>query len=253
MFNEYKDNVRLIKVWEDTVRWFQNDKKFRLIIRPSIKYKKNELHFRKKGKYSTEIVVFHEDTIDAAIRLKNSQCEYDPLVLNMASSWKPGGGVSKGSKAQEECLFRRSNYHQYLTKDLYPIQKGEVIYSRGVHIIKDLSYEYSDHSFISFIACPALRYPTLIKGHLSQEDYRVTVDKIRLIFQIAYIKEHDSLVLGALGCGAYRNPPADIIRAFKEVIKQYNGCFKHICFAILNKPYDRQNNYKLFRDALALP
>lgn len=38
----------------------------------------------------------------------------NPLVLNMASPKRPGGGFRNGSAAQEENIFRRSNYFQVL-------------------------------------------------------------------------------------------------------------------------------------------
>lgn len=45
-------------------------------------------------------------------------------------------------------------------------------------------------------------------------------NKIRTIFRIGLIHGHDSLVLGALGCGAFRNPPRHVAQLFHEVMEE---------------------------------
>jgi len=46
------------------------------------------------------------------------------------------------------------------------------------------------------------------------------------------------LVLGALGCGAFRNPPRVIARTFRDVLaeEEWGGYFETIIFAILDRP-----------------
>ena len=58
------------------------------------------------------------------------------LVLNLASHAKSGGGVENGAQAQEEDLYRKSNYHEANDQSLYPLKMSEVVYSPLVHIIK---------------------------------------------------------------------------------------------------------------------
>ena len=61
-------------------------------------------------------------------------------------------------------------------------------------------------------------------------------DKIRTILRIAHFHGHDAVVLSALGCGAFRNPPADVAAAFDEVLREpeFAGAFKKVLFAILD-------------------
>ena len=49
------------------------------------------------------------------------------------------------------------------------------------------------------------------------------------------VKNDDSIVLGAFGCGAFHNPPKHIARLFHEVIneKEFKDKYKLIAFAIL--------------------
>lgn len=46
----------------------------------------------------------------------------------------------------------------------------------------------------------------------------------------------DSLVLGALGCGAFRNPPSHISHLFHEVMeeKEFKNKYRLLLFAILD-------------------
>ena len=74
-------------------------------------------------------------------------------------------------------------------------------------------------------------------------------DKMRLCLRMAATKGHTMLVLGAIGCGAFRNPPQEIVACWLEVLSESEfagGWFKEIWFAV----YDRRNegNFEIFRD-----
>jgi uncharacterized protein (TIGR02452 family) len=62
------------------------------------------------------------------------------------------------------------------------------------------------------LACVALRKPKLHDGKYSKDDYRVMTDKIESMFTIGVNQKHDSLVLGAFGCGVFYNPPAEVAK-----------------------------------------
>ena len=62
---------------------------------------------------------------------------------------------------------------------------------------------------------------------------------------------HDSLVLSALGCGAFRNPPHHVAQLFKEVLseEEFLNKYKHISFAIIDDHNARgQGNYRPFSE-----
>lgn len=225
----------------------------------------------------TTIEVIESDCLEAAIHLK-LQRGMNPAVLNMASHKRPGGGYKNGSGAQEENLFRRSNYFQFLEdpqkidkkrKWKYPLPEFGGVYSPKVTVFReseDRGYGFMRAPEIfDFIAVAAYARPQLIgetkkvlakkgRSHSSssggkkkQEFIRLllapkfadkTKRKIRVILAIGLENGHDSLVLSAFGCGAFGNPPGHIAQLFKEVITQeFNGCYKHITFAI----YDDHN------------
>ncbi len=101
---------------------------------------------------------------------------------------------------------------------------------------------------VAAMNCPELDQQGAIASHLVEG----VKNKIRTILNIGVTHGHDSLVLGALGCGAFRNPPAHIAKLFHEVIEQeYPGHFSKICFAIMEdhnsqRKHNPEGNYLPF-------
>ena len=70
------------------------------------------------------------------------------------------------------------------------------------------------------------------------ERYRV---KIETILQLALVNGNDSIVLSALGCGAFNGPPKHIAECFKDVLTtKFLGEFKCVCFAVLRLKDEKQ-------------
>ena len=61
-------------------------------------------------------------------------------------------------------------------------------------------------------------------------------DKISSILYAAKAAGRKNLVLGALGCGAYRCPPTHVAQIFAEAIQEVESEIRleHIVFAVLN-------------------
>ncbi|CAM4829677.1 unnamed protein product [Rotaria magnacalcarata] len=213
---------------------------------------------------STSVSVINEDCLVLYETLVNEG--YRPLLLNMASATSPGGGYRKGDGAQEENLFRRSDYYQSLDLDVadkdrserlictskcevkrqtgyvefYPMEEFGAIYTSGITVfrqIEDNGYAYMKNPLynVCAIAMAAYRDPGLTdKNMLENKMATKTHKKIENIFSIAHHHQHDCLVLSALGCGAFKNPPEHMALLFKSVIYQYAGFFKKIYFAIVD-------------------
>ena len=83
-------------------------------------------------------------------------------------------------------------------------------------------------------------------GNIPEADKPVLKEKIRTILRIGILKGHDSLVLGALGCGAFCTPPAQMARLFHQVLdeEEFVDRFRKIVFAIIDSP--SSNNFKPF-------
>ena len=228
---------------------------------------------------SAIIKVTNRDTFTAAkeyANIINSTNEGFVGVLNFASSTNPGGGVTKGSTAQEECLCRCSNlyltlYQEKCIREYYNINKkymsnlgsDAIIYSRNVYVFKDKDYNMlpvKDRFYVDVLTCaapnlrenPRNQYNTdASKEKLTLTDeelYNIHVKRARNILNVAIKNEDDYLILGAFGCGAFRNNPEIVAKAYKDVLQDYMYCFKVIDFAIIDGKYS--NNYEIFKRVL---
>ena len=229
----------------------------------------------------TEVQVINKDCILVTRDLVEQG--YNPAVLNMASLYHPGGGVLTGSSAQEEELCRRStlaiSLYQFSLPggrygdladmvrvkrraERYPMDNTYGgIYSPGITFFrapKDEGYALLDNPFrAAVISVASLNYNpkhghnVLDNGNIPETDKPILKEKIRTILRIGALKGHDSLVLGALGCGAFCTPPAQMARLFHEVIdeQEFQGRFKKIVFAIIDSP--SSNNYQPFSKEFA--
>ena len=197
------------------------------------------------------------ENIDCLLAAENLLNEgYHPAVLNMASRQNPGGGVQNGAGAQEENLFRRSNLFQSLyqfapfasnfglhkSKHQYPLDRNfGGIYTPHATVFRGTEqdgYPLLDTPYqMSFIAVAGINRPALASPErIAPELVGPIKNKIRTIFRIGLLHGHDSLVLGALGCGAFRNPPSHIARLFHEVMeeKEFKNKYRLLLFAILD-------------------
>ena len=188
-------------------------------------------------------------------------------VLNFANPHYAGGGVANGAMAQEECLCRSSNLYQCLTTKVaqeyyydYNIKhtdyffSDKIIYSDKVTVFKDDSVvpvmmPEEDWFNVSVITCAA---PYMAK--CSNIDYgnlkEVFKKRIKNIFEVAFDNHVDILILGAFGCGAFKNPPRLVAEAFEEVIREYRGYFDNFVF-VIKKTSDNCPNYNAFKDVFA--
>ena len=210
------------------------------------------------GPVPTEVRVENRDCVLAAKALIDAG--FHPAMLNLADLYTPGGLVEYGSGAQEENLCRRSNLvlslyqfsgarvRQYpglglvRHRDQYPMDErfggvysGIVTFFRGPESEGSLLEEKPYN--IPVISVAALNGPRVgADGLMLPAETAITLDKMRTIFRIGALHGHDSLVLSAMGCGAFANPPAHIARLFHQVIgeEEFRGRFRLIDFAILD-------------------
>lgn len=224
---------------------------------------------------TTEIRVENKDCVLAAKQLIDEG--YNPAMLNLADLYTPGGLVEYGSGAQEENLCRRSNLilslyqfshariQQYPDLGLiqeveqYPMDEryggvysGIVTFFRGPESEGSLLEEKPYN--IPVISVAALSGPRIDQnGMMYPEETDITLDKMRTIFRIGVLQGHDSLVLNAMGCGAFANPPAHIAKLFHQVVEEeeFKDKFKLIDFAILDGyrtglKHNPEGNFKPF-------
>ncbi|MDR3492248.1 MAG: TIGR02452 family protein [Gammaproteobacteria bacterium] len=233
-------------------------------------------------KVQTQYQVINQDTFIAAKELVSEGL--NPLVMNMANRISIGGAVEEGAAAQEETLFRCSNYHEALyphgipngQRIVYPhnrlIHEYGSYYTPNIQVVRDATQHYK---FIEpfTVACIAIAGYDLGKPHLLEKDLKDkngniilsefkehTKRKIRHVLEVALYHGHDSLVLGAISCGAFklRNDNQGITatavaEAYAEVLQEsaYQNKFKNITFAVYDTQLTPVSNFNVFKKKLA--
>ena len=211
------------------------------------------------------------DSYSLAIK-RYSDCSYmfskeskPILVLNLANPVNPGGGVRRGSKAQEEDLCRKSSlllslesleasvYYKY-NKSLNTYMGSDaVMITPQVEIIKDENGDLLDESVIvSVMTCAAPMLRDGMEGLTDQEYRDMVYGRITGMLKVAAHLGYEVLILGAFGCGAFSNDAHVVSDLFYKALKEfdYDGMkakdfFRRIDFAVLSRSAD-QYNYKEF-------
>lgn len=186
-----------------------------------------------------EIEVTHESTLKAAARAGD-----DGVALNFASAKNPGGGFLGGAQAQEESIARSSAIYPCLqtAREFYDFHRAQkdlrysdrVIYSPRVPVFRDDMGNLLEKPYLTTFLTSAA--PNLGAVRSNQPEFEASVPEalnrraIRVL-EIAAAHGHRTLVLGAWGCGVFRNDPATVAAAFKHALATVNR-FDHVIFAI---------------------
>ena len=276
--------TRLIEIFEDTQKFYNTDPALISAVNASKAGTRlydvgATISFPEVMEKTGEITVTRSKTFEAAMRLSKKYYGKKIAVLNFASASNPGGGVTHGSSAQEESLCRCSTLYPTLTQGFlwnhyYTVNRanGDVlhtdacIYSPDIVICKtDSDYpermEQKDWCTVDVITCaaPNLRNePANLYNLENGEPVCILPDELREIHEkrarqilaVAAENRVDILVLGAFGCGAFRNDPKVVAKAYRNVLAEYGKCFDLVEFAIYCRDYETEN-YDAFRYVFA--
>jgi uncharacterized protein (TIGR02452 family) len=188
-----------------------------------------------------DIEISNINCIDAVINTRKYYNDsYKIGLLNFASGMERGGGVTRGSKAQEEDICRTTNLYHTLNEKYYPIRDNEIIISKNVKLIKNSSYQDIKPINIDYILTKDA--VVAYNGQFNNAMYEEAERRIEMIIKTAHALKIDILILGAFGCGVFRNPPEHVASLFKKSLKRYS--FKKVIFAILEKNNTLNNIFK---------
>lgn len=196
------------------------------------------------------IEVTDETTQIAARRLVETESVADLVLLNFASARNPGGGFVSGAKAQEEdlcrcsvlypCLLTQQAYYEVNRRHSSTLYTDHIIYSPNVPWFRSRSRDSPETMFLaSVITAPAPNAGV----ELSRDPNAFpAIDaalrrRAGLVLAVAAENRHRTVLLGAWGCGVFRNDPAHVADAFGVWLESptFAGAFERVIFAI----YDR--------------
>ncbi|MDP9794730.1 uncharacterized protein (TIGR02452 family) [Catenuloplanes nepalensis] len=191
------------------------------------------------------IEVTGESTLWAARRLAQ---DGPVAALVFASAKNPGGGFRTGAQAQEESVARASALYPCLTAvpEFYDFHRAQgdllysdrVIYSPGVPVFRDDKGRFLDapHA-VSMLTAAAPNRGAIERNQpdsLSRVDEVLAARAYRVLVVAAGHGER-RLVLGAWGCGVFRNEPAAVADAFATALDGLPGSFDQVVFAVLDR------------------
>lgn len=178
-------------------------------------------------------------------------------VLNFASAKHPGGGFRKGANAQEESLARSTSLYPCLLRferSFYAFNKRHanagaythrLVFSPAVALLKDDAGRLQREPWrrADVLTCPAVNRSVSRMDDAEAE--RLMRERMRRVLAVAALRGCRVLVLGAFGCGVFRNDAGMVARLWHELLLTgpYRGVFDVVAFAL----FGPQENLDAFR------
>ena len=208
---------------------------------------------------NSSIIVSRKRSFEAASYYKGKKV----AVLNFANN-RNIGGAPYYANAQEEALCRCSTllpcleslekefylYHKELIQNKRMDNYGndDLIYTPSVVVFKSDTLEpkildENDWYNVDVITCAA---PEMFYNYNEEKFINVATKRIKRILDIAYKQNVEVLILGAFGCGVFRNPPHIVAKIFKELLTNYD--FETVEFAVYSGR--DSTNYEIFKNIL---
>ncbi|MDW4910121.1 TIGR02452 family protein [Streptomyces sp. ADMS] len=193
----------------------------------------------------TSFEVTAESSLEAARRLPGPVA-----VLNFSSARNPGGGYLNGAQAQEEALCRASALYTCLTgvREFYyhhrthrdPFYTGRVIHSPGVPVFRDDRGRLLDAPYTAGFLTSAAPNAGVVRRTAPErapDIPQALTSRAERVLETAAAEGYRRLVLGAWGCGVFRNDPATVAATFRDLLVggRFEGRFEKVVFAVLDR------------------
>jgi len=187
--------------------------------------------------------------------------------LNFAHGYNCGGGFEHSGGSQEEDIFRKTSiflslwphrrsddgpgvlkrgmwigdYDEALERKepFYPHSECGGIYSPHVRVVRDLEGEGNLCDADSCDLLPTFAVLTAAAQNVSFSppfNPKLLWEKIRTVLWMAASHGHDSVVLGAFGCGYFGNPPEVVAGTFQKLLGpggEFENVFRLVVFSIV--------------------
>lgn len=208
-----------------------------------------------------QIEVTHETSLDAAARLTAAAGDL-VACLNFASAKHPGGGYRSGAQAQEECLARASGLVTCLeeAEDYYAFHRGQrdtaysdrIVCSPAVPVFRSEDGRLLDVPYpVTFLTAAAPNAGAMADQGSTADLRALLASRARCVLLAAVAHGHRRVVLGAWGCGVFRNDPTMVADVFAELLAgPFRNAFDLATFAVFDT-LPGEPVFQAFRDRLA--
>lgn len=220
---------------------------------------------RRRRDVPATVEVVNQTTLACISRVLN-ETNGSVAALNFASARNPGGGFLGGSLAQEESLASSSALYASLlcAPQFYETHRASssllysdsMIVSPGCPVFRrDDGSLMHEPELVTFITCAAPNAGAVEKNQPG--DLALVPDVLRArserVLAVAALQDCATLVLGAWGCGVFRNDPAVVAGTFRSHLygdAAWASHFERIVFAVLDTSV-QQDVYGAFLKAFA--
>jgi uncharacterized protein (TIGR02452 family) len=239
------DITKAVRACLDATRFFPSEQLERL---------RQEVLTRSAEGLATTFEVVNETTL-AGIARMYSEGKGPVAALNFASAKNPGGGFLNGSQAQEESLARSSALHASLlrAREFYEQHRASpsllysdaMILSPGCPVFRDDDGRLLEEpQLVTFITSPAPNSGAAADNRPQELPLIPDVFRRRseYVLALAASQGYKCLVLGAWGCGVFRNDPAVVAAAFLGHLRHgaWSGFFERVVFSVLDTSPSRE-------------
>lgn len=202
---------------------------------------------------ATRFLASGKRTFEAACAYRGKKV----AVLNYANNHSIGGAPF-ASSAQEESLcrcstllpclqsmeepFYKKHIRQFMAQEINHMGNDDLIYTPDVVVFKTdkreevicpMIMDKEDWFKVDVITCAA---PELWRNNTMPQNYEEQItSRIKKILDVAAQERVEVLILGAWGCGAFKNPAEIVARTFHRLVKNYN--FEVVEFALGSDRY----------------
>mmetsp|Transcript_70898 Transcript_70898/g.129729 ORF Transcript_70898/g.129729 Transcript_70898/m.129729 type:complete len:402 (-) Transcript_70898:68-1273(-) len=202
---------------------------------------------------------------------------FRPAVMNFAHGYNCGGGFEHAGGSQEEDIFRKTSvflslwphrrvddgpgvlargmwigdFDEQLDRKeaFYPHTECGGIYSPHVRLVCELDIRDTPLTRKDVSSLPTIGVLTVAAQDCGREPpFRpeLLYEKLRTALWLAVQGKHDAVVLGAFGCGYFRNPPDVVAETCRGLLQgEFAGAFRAVVFAI---PGRFSGNYRSFAE-----
>lgn len=208
----------------------------------------------------SRLSIISRTTLDAAQALMKETGQ-TPAILNFASARHPGGGFRNGTMSQEEDIAYRSTLYtalssrpEYYKESLLNLFDGlyfdKAVYTNGLVVIRNGNYDLSEPWLCDCVTAPAPNRGAALRHGVSEAKIAAAMERrIVLALRTFILNGNRNIVLGAFGCGVFKNLPGPVAEHFRKALFD-DGLIAHFDRVLFAIPNENSENHRTFRRCL---
>lgn len=140
-----------------------------------------------------------------------------------------------------------AEYYRFHKEQCDCFSSHSIIISPNVEVFRSYNNDLLPYTFHVSVLCAAPIVDGAKNRPYTRAEYTTLLsNRIAGILSVCAKMEYKKLVLGAWGCGSFGNDPILVARLFEKNIRQFEGFFDEVEFAVLGDGANFDCFYKVF-------